>query len=385
MESIYDNKQGCCGCTACYSICPTQAIKMKEDEKGFKYPVIDKKKCINCKQCIKVCPMQNKGKTEIKNQEVYAAKNRNKEERARSSSGGVFIKLAEHIISKGGCVFGAAYNESQEVVHIKIENIEEIYKLQTSKYVQSDMGNIYKEVKDELKSGRYALFSGTPCQIQGLLNTLNNVDKDKLITCDIVCHGVPSPQFFKDYKENLENKYGSKIDTINFRYKNGINTTNMKIKLKNGEEYLENSAKDSYYRLFYKNYILRESCFSCPFTNLERNSDITIGDFWGIEKSIKDFDDKNGVSLVIINSQKGKELFEDIKLHFEIIKSDTENCLQPNLISPSKKPNEYDKFWEDYLKKGYKHVVKKYKIIICIKRIKNKLYREYKKISRGRK
>lgn len=375
MEQVYDGKENCTGCFACYSICPKQAITMEQDEKGFKYPVINKEKCIDCGMCKKTCPIINKKKEPIEEQKVYAVKNKDLNTRLSSSSGGVFIEIARHIVDKNGCVFGAVYDEENNVKHIKVENIEDINLLKTSKYVQSDINNTYKEAKNELLKDRYVLFSGTPCQIAGLLKTLNNINQDKLITCDIVCHGVPSPRVFKDYKKILEKKYKSKIRSINFRHKNENETQNLLIEFENGKKYVERSSKDTYYKLFSKNFILRESCFDCKYSNMNRVADITLGDFWGIDKSIRNFNDNKGVSLVILNTIKGKDIFEKIQNKFEVVESNTKNCLQPNLIKPTEKPREYNAFWNDYIKRGYKYTATKYILLLNVERVKRKLRR----------
>lgn len=375
MKQVYDGKENCTGCFACYSICPKQAITMEQDEKGFKYPVINKEKCIDCGMCKKTCPIINKKKEPIEEQKVYAVKNKDLNTRLSSSSGGVFIEIARHIVDKNGCVFGAVYDEENNVKHIKVENIQDINLLKTSKYVQSDINNTYKEVKDELMKDRYVLFSGTPCQIAGLLKTLNNINQDKLITCDIVCHGVPSPRVFKDYKKILEKKYESKIKSINFRHKNENAPQNFCVEFEQGKKYIKKLSKDIYYKLFIKNFILRENCFDCKYSNMDRVSDITLGDFWGIDKSIRNFNDNKGVSLVILNTFKGKDIFEKIHNKFEVVESNTKNCLQPNLIKPTEKPREYNAFWNDYIKRGYKYTATKYILLLNVERVKRKLRR----------
>ena len=355
MELV-NNKYNCTGCGCCEKLCPNSAIKMKEDEKGFLYPEIINKYCTNCGICKKNCPNIEE-KIDNREIEIYAMKNKDNQIRETSSSGGIFWEYASIILKNNGVVFGAAYNELHEVEHIKVENIEELYKLQGSKYVQSIIKNTYNEAGEFLKKGREVLFSGTPCQIEGLKNFLNKkkIDNSKLYTCDIICHGVPSPKVFKDYLKDLEQKYNSKIKKINFRYKEDNYTQNIKIDFCDGERYISNYFKDDYfYKLFLNDFILREACFECKYTSFNRVADITIGDFWGIEKSIKNFDDKKGVSLVLINTSKGKEIYEKIKDKFEIEKTCKENCIQDNLVKPRDKIKEYDKIWEEYSKYGYK-------------------------------
>lgn len=374
MEQVYKEKKDCTGCSACYSICPKGAITMAQDEKGFKYPLIDKGKCVNCGMCVKVCPIKNSNKIQIENQKVYAAKNKNLDTRLKSSSGGVFGELAKYIIQEqNGCVFGVVFDEGKKAKHIKIEDIKQIKLLQTSKYVQSDVNNTYEKVRNELLADRYVLYSGTPCQIAGLLNALHSINKEKLITCDIVCHGVPSPQILNDYQKVLEKKYKSKIKNINFRHKNQYGTQNLLVEFENGKKYIEKCSVDTYYKLFSKNYTLRESCYECSFSNTNRVSDITLGDFWGIKKTINNFDDNKGVSLVILNTSKGKDIFKKIQDKFEIAESNSKDCLQPNLIRPTEMPKKYNHFWMDYIKKGYKRTSKKYILLLNIERVKRKV------------
>ncbi len=374
MEQVYKEKKDCTGCSACYSICPKGVITMMQDEKGFKYPLIDKGKCVNCRMCAKVCPIKNSHKNQIENQKVYAAKNKNLDTRLKSSSGGVFGELAKYIIQEqNGCVFGVAFDEEKKAKHIKIEDIKQIKLLQTSKYVQSDVNNTYEEVKNELLKDRYVLYSGTPCQIAGLLSALNNINKEKLITCDIVCHGVPSPKVFNDYQKVLERKYKSRIKNINFRYKNEKEPQNFLVEFEDRKKYIKKLSSDIYYKLFIKNFTLRESCFNCKFSNMNRVADITLGDFWGIKKNINNFDDNKGVSLVILNTSQGEDIFQKIQDKFEIAESNSKDCLQPNLIRPTEMPKKYNNFWMDYIEKGYKHTSKKYILLLNIERVKRKM------------
>ena len=376
MESVYSKQSNCCGCSACYSACPVGAIEMQPDEKGFLYPIINQEKCINCKKCQSVCPL-NKEIKKLNNQKLYATKNKNLKERITSSSGGFFCELSKLIIKNKGIVYGAAYNENNEVIHIAINSFKEISRLKGSKYVQSNNKGIYIDVREKLDEGKLVLFSGTPCQIYGLKTFLKR-EYQNLITCDIVCHGVPSPKIFECHKLYLERKHKSRIENINFRFKNKDTTQNMNVIFKNQKQYLRKPNKDDYYFLFSKNFILRESCFKCHFSNMNRVSDITIGDFWGIENTHPEFYDFNGISLVILNTKNGEKYFNKIKSNFEYIECNTSDCLQPNLISPSKEPYGYKEFWSKYNKNGYISAKRVAKFKYFITRIKNKV----KKIGR---
>ena len=375
MKSVYDCKKNCCGCTACSKACPTNAITMVADSKGFYYPQIDESKCINCKKCVKICPL-NKEIAKKVNQIVYAVKNKNEEIRRTSSSGGVFNSLARQIIKQNGVVYGAVYDEELNVVHAMIDKEQDLDLLKGSKYVQSDLKNTFLNVKENLQKDLLVLFSGTPCQVYGLLNFLGK-KYDNLITCDFLCHGVPSSKVFNDHKNFLEKKYKAKIDKINFRFKNEDSITNLHITFKNKTTILETSANDYYYFLFNKDYSLRESCYNCHFTNTNRVSDITIGDYWNAKKVMPDFYDNKGISLVIINTIKGQSFFNKVKSKLIIKDSNLKECLQPNLYS-LKKTKGYKLFWFIYNTIGYEKSVKMMKIYNILERIKNKLRKIFK-------
>lgn len=371
MKSVYDKEENCSGCTACYSICPVSAITMLEDEKGFKYPNIDQEKCINCKMCSNVCPLK-KQLEKKSGQKVFALKNNDEQIRINSSSGGFFTEVAKNIIENDGVVFGAVFDKEYNVIHKKIDSVEQINKMRGSKYVQSELGQVFKEIEKLLKSGKKVLFSGTPCQVLGLIQFLGK-EYYNLFTCDFVCHGVPSPKIFNDYKKIMETKYKSKIDSINFRYKHKNSINYIKVVFNNKRKHIKSCNRDEFYFLFLKNYILRESCYNCHFSNTNRIADITMGDFWGIKETIKNFDDGKGVSLVIVNSKKGLELYNNIKNKFYYKESDINSCLQPNLKHSTIKPDEAEIFWNTYKNKGYKKSVSKIKKIYFINRVKNKV------------
>ncbi len=362
--NLVESKYNCTGCSSCEKVCPSSAIKMKQDEKGFLYPEIINKYCTNCGICKKNCPNLVKDNTPNENQRIFAMKNKNEDIRGKSSSGGVFYEYAKIILEDNGIIYGAAYNAFNEVEHIRIDKIEDLYKLQGSKYIQSEIKNTYIEAKEDLEKNKKVLFSGTPCQIDGLKAYLNRkrVNQEKLYTCDIICHGVPSPKVFKDYLKKLENKYNSKIIKINFRHKENEYTQNIKIDFENGESYVSNyNQEDEFYRLFLQDIVLRESCYECKYTSFNRVGDITLGDFWGIERTIKNFDDHKGVSLALINTEKGKEIFEKIQEKFEIQETFRENCIQRNLEKPVDKLKNYEQLWENYLKYGYEKLLEEIK------------------------
>lgn len=308
-----DNKTKCCGCQACYNICPKDAIKMVADEKGFKYPKVNKDKCINCGLCEKVCPILNN--KNIENEpKAYACINKDEEIRKQSTSGGIFTLLATSIINEGGVVFGACFDENFGVHHTYCETVEELAKYRSSKYLQSDIGLSYKKAKEFLDQGRKVLFTGTPCQIEALRNYLGK-QYDNLYLQDIICHGVPSPLVWDKYRLYREEKANAKTKSMSFRSKK--NTTwssyNIDIEFDDNSSYVINHNDDVYMKAFLKHLSLRESCTDCKFKKNNRLSDITLADFWGIKNVKPKLDDGKGTSLVVVNSKKGQDLMDKIK------------------------------------------------------------------------
>lgn len=315
MIQITD-KTKCCGCSACYNICPKNAIQMVEDENGFKYPVVDKEKCINCGLCEKVCPYNNEyTKKEIFSTSLaYGGWNTDEEIRKKSTSGGVFSAIAKYIFDNNGVVCGAIYDNDFKVVHDIAYNMEDLKKMNGSKYAQSDMKNNFKRIKEHLENNKLVLFSGTPCQVAGL-NSFLGKEYENLYTCDIVCHGVPSPKVFEKYKKELEEKNSSKIADINFRDKiSGWQGYSFSTQFKNDKKYTEKSNKNEYMKAFIGDIDLRESCPTCKFAKLPRYTDFTLGDFWGVDNCYPELNkDNKGTSLVLVHTQKGKDLLLENK------------------------------------------------------------------------
>lgn len=307
----------CCGCSACVQVCPLQCISVFEDNEGFLYPRVDESRCIDCGKCEKACPILHQSAA-IKPLRVYAAKNDNEEIRLSSSSGGIFTLLAEATIEKGGVVFGARFDEQWEVIHDYTENKEGVSAFRGSKYVQSRMGNNYSRVETFLKRGRTVLFSGTPCQVAGLKLFLHR-EYDKLLTVDFVCHGVPSPKVWKRYlAERVEN---NQIRNIDFRSKKeGWKKYNFSLSLSmDGREDTTLSTsvfyENIYMRAFLADLILRPSCYACSFKSSQSGSDITIGDFWGIENVLPKMDDDKGCSLVLLNNEKSLLCYHKLNVY----------------------------------------------------------------------
>lgn len=358
----YTKQELCVGCTACISICPYNAINMVADKEGFLYPLIDENLCIDCGLCQKICPFQSGYKINgnYAQPKVYAVKHRDDNVRMNSSSGGMFTAISDFILFNNGIIYGAAFDEHFRVCHQKAENVEESKKFRGSKYVQSDLKAVFKDIKDELIKGRKILFTGTPCQNAGLRVYLGK-NYENLFFCDIICHGTPSPLIFEDYIKYCEHKKRSKITEYYCRDKcNGWHSHTEKAVYANGKEDSTSAISQIYKVLFYSNYVLRPACHNCQFCNLSRPSDITIADFWGIEKKMPDFDDNIGVSLVLVNSNKGMELFDNVKSQIIYRESNTDDCMQYNLYSPTPSSAKRQQFWEDYWDKGFDFVLKEY-------------------------
>lgn len=381
MINLQDKKD-CCGCHACSNVCPKQCISMQADEQGFLYPVVDTELCVDCRLCEKVCPIinQSEDKKPIK---VFAAKNKNEEVRRKSSSGGVFTLLAEYVLNNGGVVFGAKFDENWNVVHSWTDTRDGIAAFRGSKYVQSTIGNTYREAKDFLTQGRKVLFSGTPCQIAGLKKYLR-ADYDNLLTVEVLCHGTPSPKVWNSYLEfrcsnKCENDI-SKISDISFRDKtNGWKQFGFKISysLANLEKTnieLTPFKEDIYMKGFLRNIYLRPSCYSCPARKGKSEADISLGDYWGIEKIHPEFDDDKGCNLVLINTSIGENYFEQIEI--KKMESRYEYALKGNrVLEHSVAQTKYSKmFWDDSSIANLDVICKKMKPNI-LKRILTKIYR----------
>ncbi len=332
MISITD-KTKCNGCYACYSICPKNCISMKDDSEGFWYPEIDKSKCIDCDLCEKVCPELHPPILNKDEPKAYAAYAKDENILLESSSGGMFTLLAHEILRKKGVVFGACFNESFEVIHDYTETVEGLAKFRGSKYVESEIGETYSKAKDFLDNNRYVLFTGTPCQIAGIKSFLKK-DYDNLLCVDIICHGVPSPKVWRKYLLEQERKIGSMVKKVSFRHKqNGWINFSLMLNFKNSKCHFESRYKDSMMVSFLKNICLRPSCYKCTFKTVNRCSDITLADFWGIQNVHQDFFNENGVSLVIIQSVKGNKLFSEITVRSTYIETNLNYAIKFNSAS----------------------------------------------------
>lgn len=300
----------CVGCGACVSVCPQKCLSLKENASGFRYPEADVESCIDCGLCDKSCPILKEEKGGAKPLRTLGVRAADENIVLKSSSGGAFYLLSSAVLNNGGCVCGAAIDENNYVYHKVVDNFEALRGLLCSKYVQSDLKNVYSEVKEFLKKGRQVLFSGTPCQVNGLYSFLGK-DYDQLLTVDLICHGVPSPYVWKKYVAFMERKYDSKITCVNFRHKeNGWERSGLKLDFANGKTYFGAMKDDFFIIQFLQNLCLRESCYSCEFKGMNRAADITIGDFWGVRNSYPELYSDKGVSLLVVNTQKGLRTVE---------------------------------------------------------------------------
>ena len=361
LESTVEinSKMNCCtGCGACKAICPVKAITLEKNEKGFVYPVIDLEKCIRCKKCVAVCPVNEKPAYKA-TEKAFAFKRSNIQKRMESQSGGAFSVIAEEVIKDGGVIYGVALDVNGQAVYECVDNERDLIKLKGSKYVQADLKDTYLRVKEDLRNKK-VLFSGTPCYVAGLKKFLQNENAENLLTCDLICHGVPSPEVYSRYLEHLGKKCDKKITDYNFRDKTVTGWHG------HMETYTDNTgtqlAENIYANIFYTDACLRESCYSCQYANTERVADITVGDFWGIEKVFPEIDDNKGVSLVLINSAKGYSFWEELrkKTDNEILDCKIEKCLQRNLNIPTPRSQVTEAFWTDYLNFDYKKIIRKY-------------------------
>ena len=389
-----ENKAECCGCTACMSICPKNAIEMIEDEEGFLYPVVNEEKCINCRLCEERCPVLNSKKNK-KEQDGYVLNNKQNDIRKDSTSGGAFTPIAEYTLKQKGVVYGAMFDENFNVVHGYIEDKKDLTKLRGSKYVQSFLDKSFKDIKSFLENGRYVCFSGTPCQVEGLKKFLNKEYKN-LITVDVMCHAVPSPLVWRKYFEYIKkNKLNNEdVEKVLFRDKSkyGFKYSTMTLKSKS-KEYYKGVETDPFLRAFFGDLSDRPSCYNCVFKKQEHESDFTIWDCFIAENFDKTLDDDAGTSRMLINTEKGKEIFENIKDNFYYTKVNVGDLTKDvkEMLCSVNLPEERKEFFEDiknmeskkFFEKYFKDTLKvKIERNVRILLIKSGLYKQIKKIAK---
>lgn len=350
-------KSECSGCTACMNACPTSAIRMVEDAEGFLYPVIEDTKCINCGLCRRVCSWEHPTYDNNESPLTLASVLMDKDERQKSTSGGVFFVIAKWIIEQGGIVYGAAFDDNLQLHHYGAETHNELQRLRGSKYIQSDIGAVFKDVKKQLDANRWCYFTGTGCEVAGLKSFLRK-NYPKLITSDLVCHGTPSQKLFNMHIKYMEKKYHDKVVDYKFRdYKFGgvceaCSFANRKRVIKPSYEL------SPYLYSFMHGYTYRQSCYECRFAKLPRQGDITLADFWGIQSFFPDFDNSNGVSLILVNSDKGREIWDKVSNEtiFEVSRIEDASKYNGNVIKPSQKPAVRDVIFNEIEKRGYADV-----------------------------
>lgn len=385
MINITD-KHKCCGCTACISVCPKGCISMSEDKEGFLYPIVDSVKCIDCGLCEKVCPVLHPLKNEAEPL-VYAAINNDESIRMQSSSGGIFTLLAEYVIENGGVVFGACFDRDWNVVHDYTETKEGLARFRGSKYVQSNVGNSFSQVKAFLDSGREVLFSGTPCQVAGLKNYLRK-PYPNLLTVDLVCHGVPSPEVWRKYlQETVCKAYRIKknksainlcdyISDISFRFKDkGWKKYSIKIVFRNGKFEMMPFYENPYMNIFLSNLSLRPSCYACPTKLYNVQSDITIADFWGVNDIKPDIDDDKGCGLILIHSKEKLKFLCRMNCKLLLQQLCSVVRYNPSILYSVNEPVNRNFFWTIYYKQDWYISYRATKSQSVFMRIVRKIYR----------
>lgn len=338
----------CSGCTACANACPAGCIVMKEDEQGFLYPVIDHEKCIQCGLCDTICEKAAAQTEEKKAPAGYGAVAKDTSLQRNSSSGGVFSLLCEEIIASGGVVAGAAFaSDYKSVRHELVDRREDLRIFRGAKYLQSELGGIFSSVAQSLQDGRTVLFSGTPCQVDGLKAYIGE-GGENLICVDMICHGVPSPLVWKKYCGEIEKKERGHVRSVNFRYKKySWEKPSVETKTEHEKIIFRTKKEDPYMRLFLSDFTLRPSCYECRHKGINRKSDITIADFWGIDKVLPELASESGNSLVLVHTEKGRELFRKIQDHVNLKETDPVEALKYNgsAVHSSSKPMKLEEFW----------------------------------------
>lgn len=388
LEEIM-NSPVCYGCGACVSTCPSEAICMRTDKKGFSRPEILESKCTGCNLCYQACPAVKTNRDALFSagpgsaKAVLSVRNRNNDIRKNSSSGGLFTALSDYVLAQGGIVCGAVWRDGLSVGHICAANTEDRNRMRQSKYVQSDMGSCFREIRTHLNSGKTVLFTGTPCQAGGLRLFLGDTDTRNLILCDVLCGGNVSPGLFKDYISYIEKIKKDQAVSVCFRTKKyGWKEHHICVKLRNKVYEGARRENEPFFSLYLGKYSIRDSCFSCGFASAERITDITMGDFWGIDKVEPEIDDDMGISLAIVNTEKGARLMESIasQIYAEERNIDMAAPRQINLRSVPVPPKKRDLFWDEYASRGGFYVLRRYTTFGLAKRIRFKCAKALRRV-----
>ena len=328
---LYQEKQSCCGCGACADVCPAKAIQMFPDREGFRYPSLNQAACARCGRCEAVCPLKAEN-TPPRENLFFGA--RSERLRPGSSSGGMFMVLAEYVLQRGGAVFGAAFDENMEVIHREAQKPAELEGLRRTKYVQSRLDGVYTRIQSLLREGQWVLFCGTPCQAHALKRFLGR-SYPTLLLADLICYGVPSPGIWRGYVELLERRHGGKLTAFSFRDKRAWNNGHTRAYTTGGQEYAASLDEDLFCRMFFANLSIRPSCHACRYCTPDRESDFTLGDLWGLENVRPDWDDGMGTSLVILHTNRAREVWEQVRDGLDWFSCEGADVLQPRLAEPT--------------------------------------------------
>lgn len=361
------DKSKCCGCTACKSVCPagkdtsSKIIDMISDSEGFLYPEVNADICKKCGMCNNACFYISgiRPKKDILDNPVRViARHKNGEILSKSQSGGMFAAAAKYVLDRAGAVYGASVQEDLSVAHVRVISWKDMERLHGSKYVQSNLIGVFQRVKKDLCDGMYVLFSGTACQVMGLRNFLKckKVDTDKLVLVDVICYGVPSPSVWKSFVDHIANSNDAVLKDVSFRHKKfGWHRCRTSFLSNKGE-----IVTDLWTRMWGNRMALRPSCYDCRFTNLQRPSDITIGDAWGLDKIHPELDDNRGMSLLMVHSEKGMDVYESMRSDIDTWAIDINDYMQPRLLSPTEIPANREAFWKCYYEEPFGNVLKIY-------------------------
>lgn len=349
----------CCGCGVCGELCPKSAITMQKNSQGFAYPIVNSKKCVDCGLCVNNCRFNSEKVTKKKDiyPRVFALKHKSDHLRLNSQSGGAFTAITDFILKNGGVVYGCELIGFAKAVHTRAETKEERDRQRGSKYIQSDISGVFKTIKGDLDSGRYVLFSGTPCQVDAVKAFLKSTDTSKLITVDIICHGVGSPAFWEDYLKNISVKLNERITGATFR-----NKVDFGWKWHSETINFETKRHDStlFKTMYVSHLISRKDCSQCVYKTTDRPGDISIGDCWGIKEVLPDFFDDKGISLILVNDEKGMKVFDSLT-DINYASVDNNGLLdQSSLKENWKLPKKYSQFWRFYRSNGFEKSTDKF-------------------------
>ena len=382
----------CTGCALCASKCPRRAITMEENEEGFLYPVIDKKQCDNCGICNTTCEDYKRQRYCKKRPlQIKACQTKDEKWLIESTAGGFFPTMAQWIIEQKGVVFGTAYDANMKPIVCKATSIDDIYKFNGSKYVQSDLSGALSQIKSELENKKWVLFSGTPCQVAAVKTLCNDYVGKNLITMDVVCYGVPSPGLFREFLKTIEKKAHARVVDYRFRdkHKHGwSHTTVISMIGANGKrlQYEEEDYSEvPYYKMFRARNCFRKECYRCRFNTIERISDFTTGNFWKIDEMTDAFDSHMGVSMLLLNTERAKSLFEQVADRYHVLDMTLEQAVYANdaLVHTCKYPQERDDIYRCFYSQGFDAMFKKFYTDPLFSRIKRMIKKVLKKVVSG--